>query len=403
MSRLISCFLVALSAATVVWADDPQDTTARVDYTLKTARSRDPVLGGPRDKVTVSVWIPAGVKVVRGGICNPFSKGDEVSKHWQAACRHWQFAYVQVDFDAVKKEEFDLLRTGLIELAKKTGHPELEHLPLCFTGMSRGGGMSMQLAELYPERTIAAVPVCLEVGPTTELGRGIPVLTVFGEKDGAQLEKLLRKLPLARQDSARFGIAVQWDRKHEFALANNLSFVFLDDAIARRLPKDPLAKGPTPLADIALESGWLGDVSTWGRGKLPTVASWKAYPGERAAACWFPSERTAAVWRAFVGASKEVTIAEPPGLGDRQPFVLQSARKAVAVKLALADGIRPRKVTLWDAHDKLAEIAAGPWEFAVTLKPGVHSLQVTVEDANGSRSSRPHAVVVAEVASPGQE
>lgn len=85
----------------------------------------------------VSVWIPDGVKTVRGGICNPFSKGDDVSKHWQAACRHWQFAYVQVDFDAVKKEEFALLKTGLTDLAKQTKHPELEHLPLCFTGMSR--------------------------------------------------------------------------------------------------------------------------------------------------------------------------------------------------------------------------------------------------------------------------
>ena len=47
------------------------------------------VLGGARDKISVSVWIPEGVKVVRGGICNPFAKGDDVSKHWQAACRHW--------------------------------------------------------------------------------------------------------------------------------------------------------------------------------------------------------------------------------------------------------------------------------------------------------------------------
>ena len=41
---------------------------------------------------------------------------------------------MQVDFDAVKKDEFTLLATALTELAKKTGHPELEHLPLCFTG-----------------------------------------------------------------------------------------------------------------------------------------------------------------------------------------------------------------------------------------------------------------------------
>lgn len=73
---------------------------------------------------------------------------------------HWQFADVQIDFNAVKKEECTLLATGLTDVAKKTGHPELEHMPMCFTGMSRGGGMSMQLAELMPQRTISAKAAC---------------------------------------------------------------------------------------------------------------------------------------------------------------------------------------------------------------------------------------------------
>ncbi len=396
MTRLLSCLLAAVHAAPAPAADAPADTTARVEYTLKTPRTRDPVLGGARDKAFVSVWIPEGVKVARGGVCNPFSKGDDVSAHWKAACRHWRFAYVQIDLDAVRREEYALLETGLTDLAKTTGHPELEHLPLCFLGMSRGGGMSMQLAELMPGRTVAAAPVCLEVGPTTEAGRRIPVVTVFGEKDGSQMRLLLDKLPAARKEGARFGIAVQWDRRHEFALANNLAFVLFDDAIARRLPKAPAATGPTALADVPLEEGWLGDASTWGKGKAPAVAAWKDYAGDRAAACWFPAERTAAVWRAFVGAGKDVSIAEPPGLGDKQPFVPHSAKKPVAVKVALAADVRPAKVVLWDAHRKLAEKAAGPWEFEVALGPGVHSLIATAEDAAGPRTSRPHTIVVGE-------
>jgi len=398
MTRILLALLFTAGAA-VVGTEPPAptgDVTARVEYTLKTARTRDPVLGGPRDKVSVSVWIPDGVKTIRGGICNPFSKGDDVSKHWQAACRHWQFAYVQVDFDAVKKEEFTLLTTGMTDLAKQTKHPELEHLPLCFTGMSRGGGMSMQLAELMPERTIACAPVCLEVGPGSDATRRVPVMTVFGEKDGSQMKLLLDKLPAERKLGARFGIAVQWNRKHEFALANNLSFVFFDDVISRRLPKQPVADKPTPLADIALEDGWLGDSGTWGKdGKIPTVAAWKEYKGDRDAACWLPSGRAAAVWQAFVGASKDVTITEPPGLGDKQPFVLQSASKPVAVKLTLGDGVKPTRVVLWDADQRLAEKTEGPWTFEVSLKPGIHSLIATVEDG-GRRTSRPHTIVVGE-------
>ncbi len=399
MTRIFLSFLFTACAATGQ-AEPPAptgDVTARVEYTLKIPRARDPVLGGPRDKVLVSVWIPEGVKVVRGGICNPFSKGDNVGKHWQAACRHWKFADVQVDLDAVKKEEFSLFKTGLTDLAKKTGHPELQNLPLCFIGMSRGGGMSMTLAEMMPERTIACAPVCLEVGPGTDTTRRVPVMTVFGEKDGSQMEKLLTKLPAERKREARFGIAVQWDRKHEFALANNLAFVFFDDVIIRRLPKQPVADRPTPLKDIPLADGWLGDPGTWGKGgKMPTIAAWKDYKGDRDRACWFSSERTAAVWQAFVGGSKDVTISAPPCLGDKQPFTILSAKKPVPVKVTLTKDIKPTKVAIWDADKRLAETTEGPWTFVVSLKQGIHSIIATVEDSAGRRTSRPHTIVVGE-------
>lgn len=373
--------------------DGDTDGRVRVELPLKTARSRDPVLGGARDKVFVAVWLPDGVKAVRGAVCNPFSKDEPVSKHWRAACRHWGFAYVQVDFDAVNKQEFGLLATGLGELAKTTGRPELATVPLFFTGMSRGGGMSMNLAELMPERTIAAVPVCLEVGPASAATRAVPVLTVFGEKDGSQMDKLLAKLPAERKESARFGIAVQWGRKHEFGQANNLSFVFLDEVIAKRLPREPGGK----LGEIALEDGWLGDVATWkADGTRPTIAAWKDHGGERDKAAWFPSRRVAATWQAFVSGTKDVTIAEPAGLGDGQAFALHSAAKPVAVKLALAEKLKPEKVELYDGDVRLAEKAA-PWTFDVPLKPGVHSLIAVVHQAGQPpRGSRPHTIVVGE-------
>ena len=73
-----------------------------------------------------------------------------------------------------------------------------------------------------PERVIAIGPVCLEAGPQNEASMQIPILTIFGERDGKQYEKLMARLKDSRRQSARFGIAVQWQRKHEFAKANNL-------------------------------------------------------------------------------------------------------------------------------------------------------------------------------------
>jgi len=395
--RTLITLLLGLLAGVANAGEGSSGTVARVEYTLKTPRSRDPVLGGARDKVFVSVWIPAGVKTVRGALCNPFSKGDNVSAHWQAACKYWKFAYVQTDFDAVKKEEFTLLAKGLVELAKKTGHPELEHMPLCFTGMSRGGGMSMQLAELMPERTLASVPVCLEVGPSSEATRRIPVLTVFGEKDGSQMNKLLTRLPVERKQDARYAIAVQWGKGHEFARANNLSFVFFDDVIGRRFPKEPDAAKPGKLTEIPLEAGWLGDPSTWGKdGRRPTIAPWKDFKGARDQTCWFPTQRTAAVWQAFVTGTNDVALEQPAGLGDKQKFSVHSAGKPVFVKLSVAAKLKPAKVELWDAHERLAQRTEAPWTFEVSLRPGIHSLFATVEEAGQTRFSRPNTIVVVE-------
>lgn len=376
-------------------AQPGEDIVVRTELPLKTPRSRDPVLGGARDKVFFSVWIPAGVKTVRSAMCNPFSRDEGVGKHWKAMCRHWKFAYVQTDFDAVKKEEFSLLTTALVELAAKSGHPEIARMPLCFTGMSRGGGMSMQLGELMPERTIASVPVCLEVGPASDATRKIPVLTVFGEKDGSQMAKLLAKLPIERKQGARWSIAVQWGRGHEFGQANNLSFVFLDDVIARRVPQETTAGKPVQLKDFPLEDGWLSDPASWGKdGRRPTIDGWKNFKGEREQACWLPSQRSAAVWQAFVRGSKEITISEPAGLGDGQKFVSHPAGAPIAVKVAVAAKLQATKIELWDAHQRLAERASAPWDFEVSLKPGVHALFAIVEAGDFQRCSRPHTIVV---------
>ena len=105
-AALLIALLPSLCAAAVP-ADEPpapaKDVAIRAEYTLKTPRPRDPVLGGSKEKVVVTVRITEGVKTVRGANCNPFSKDEPVGKHWQAACRHWGFADVRVDFDAVKK------------------------------------------------------------------------------------------------------------------------------------------------------------------------------------------------------------------------------------------------------------------------------------------------------------
>jgi len=103
------------------------------------------------------------------------------------------------------------------------------------------------------------------------------------------------------------------------------------------------------------------------------------------------------VWQAFVAGTKDVVISEPAGLGDGQKFVAHAAAKPIAVKVTIAAGLRPTKVELWDAHQRLAERTEAPWTFEVSLKPGVHALFATVQEmGQAARTSRPHTIVVAE-------
>jgi len=103
------------------------------------------------------------------------------------------------------------------------------------------------------------------------------------------------------------------------------------------------------------------------------------------------------VWQAFVGATRDVTISEPPGLGDGQPFVLHSASKPVTVQVAPAAKLKPKKVELWNGHRRLAERTTAPWSFEVALPPGIHALIATVtEPGQPPRTSRPHTIVVGE-------
>jgi hypothetical protein len=256
--------------------------------------------------------------------------------------------------------------------------------------------MSMQLAELRPDRTIASVPVCLEVGPTSDATRKIPVLTIFGEKDGSQLAKLVEKLPLQRVESAEWAIAIQWDRKHEFGQANNLSFVFWDDVIPRRMPEKVTVGHPVPLREIPEPSGWLGDAASWNKeGRRPVISASGEYKAERAKACWFPSQRVAATWQAFVSASKEVKLTRPAGLGDGQPFVSHRAGQPIAVALSMPESLKAVKVDLWNGAERLAERTSAPWEFEVRLPLGIHALYAVAHTGEqAERSSRPHTIVV---------
>lgn len=390
---LPGCWLLFFSLVTftphTLLAAEGNVLTAQVP--LETPRKKAPRGGGALDTVEVQIWLPANVKVIRGAIVNPFYTKAVTQQHWQAACRLWGFAVVGANYFDVKNDDCKpTLLAALKTFANKSGHKEIEHLPLCFVGMSAGGGMSAKFADLLPERTIAAAPVCLEVGPRSPASRHIPMITIFGEKDGKQLEKLLAKLPVERAARARWAIAIQWGRRHEFGQANNLILPFFDACIRMRYPADanPLS-GPVKLQDIPEDAGYLGDAGSWGDSEA-NIAPFYKYSGDRKTACWFPDERTAHTWKAFVGKKPALKLKSPAGLGDGQPFVVHQADMPITIELQPQDA--DAKTAVHFGTGPSTNI--GSENSTIKLSAGIHPL-IGVRLKDGTRQiTRPHTLLV---------
>jgi len=388
--RLPLSLLVAVALAVPVAAAD--SVHSAVAKLTKPKKKSDRAVE-PLDGVTVNLWLPDGVPVLRGVLVNPFYDKAVAQKHWQEAARLWGFGVVGANYFGVPKPEFgSSLVAGLTQLGTELKRPELANVPFLFVGMSAGGGMSVQFAEQLADRTIAAAPVCLEVGPTTPAGRAVPMLTVFGTKDGKQLEILSKKLPDARAAGALWGIAPQWGRKHEFGQANNLVLPFFDSCVKLRLPKDADAsKGPVKLNTLKQEDGWVGYWS--GNPATGSVRKFAGAPTDVPVLSWFPDHRTAAVWQAFVAQKPDISIATPASLGDGKPFQTHPANE----KLTVTAKTTHLKTFLRDGPDQIATSGDDAKTLVVEkLAPGIHTLILFADDAGGAGfgPSRPVTLVV---------
>jgi len=388
--------LAADDAAKV--SSDEDGDVYQVMVKLRTPKSgNDKRMPKPLDAVSCSVFLPRGVKTLRGATFNPFYEPTVKQQHWRAAAGLWRFAHVGVNLFGVKKDELgETTLAALKALGEASGHPELAHVPLCFHGMSIGGGLSSRLVEALPPRAIAAAPVCLEVGPRDEASGRVPMITIFGEKDGRQMEKLSEKLPQARANHAQWAIAPQWNRRHEWHMANNIIMPYYKQVIADRLPKnvDP-SGGRVKLEDYKESEGWLGDRATW-RTPSPEVAAFEDYAGDPEKACWLPDAYTAALWQSFVTHDSPLKIRSPHGVGGGKPFIAYPVGKPVTVKLSVQDDLDAQSIEIFDGDQPLAQVDRDSQTATLNdLQPGIYGLIAVANKSGGARVySAPKAMVV---------
>lgn len=307
--------------------------------------------------VTYRLWLPEGVKTVRGVVVHQHGcgvgsrKGAEPGAHdlhWQALCKKWDCALLMPSYLQAEKDNCRLwcdprngshktFLKGLADLAALSGHPELERAPWCLWGHSGGGFWSSLMQTMYPERIVAiwfrsgTAFEYWEKGETAkpeipDAAMGIPMMMNPGAKENgdkrfnAAWTGTLAMFKAYRARGATAGFAPDPRTAHETGDSRYLAIPFFDACLAMRLP-DKGSKSQT-LKPVDQKTAWLAPLLG---GEAQAAAK---FSGNVAESVWLPGESFARAWEQYVktGATEDTT--PPPA-----PTNVKASAKAGGVEL----------------------------------------------------------------------
>lgn len=292
--------------------------------------------------VNYTVWIPPGVKTVRGVVVHQHGCGEGSCKsgltgafdlHWQALARKHDCALLSPAYEQPEKADCQMwcdprngsdaaFRKALTDLGAKSGHPELATVPWALWGHSGGGHWAGGMVLLHPDRVAAAwlrsgVPLLkddparktIKAHKLPDAALRVPMMCNLGTKEGVteKGKQFAGVWPAnevffgeVRGKGGLVGVAIDPLSSHDCGNQRYLAIPWLDACLSARLPKspgDPL--GPMPA------SAWLAPPT--GTAATPVAD----FSGDPLKAGWLPNEAVAKSWAEYVKDTK-VTDATPP-------------------------------------------------------------------------------------------
>ena len=339
-TTLHSLILLAIGA-TALHAQTPLPTAEPPYFRVRYEPSKQP--GELAFGVSYTVWIPPGVKALRGVIVHQHGCGEGACRagqtaafdlHWQALAQRHGCALLGPSYEQPEKENCGLWcdpRNGsekkfleaLGELATQSKHPELATVPWALWGHSGGAAWVGTMLVLHPDRIAA---VWLRSGtprlasrenpslPTLEFSAAalaVPVMCNLGAKEGVT-ETTGRfagvwkgVLPLFRDVRTKgglVGVAVDPDSSHDCGNQRYLAMPWFDAILSARLPEKA---GDGKLKPMPTAGAWLAPL-------LSDAAQPAAnFSGDANSAVWLPDERVAKAWAEYVKHG-DVSDATPP-------------------------------------------------------------------------------------------
>lgn len=297
--------------------------------------------------VSYTVWVPPGVKVLRGvvvhqhgcgvGSCSSGQTG-AFDLHWQALAKKHECALLSPVYEQPEGADCQMwcdprngsdvaFRRSLVDLGKLSGHSELATAPWALWGHSGGGHWAGGMTLLHPDRTIAAwlrsgVPAltAVEGKPKPHLilpaAASVPLMCNLGVNEGVSdkegrfagvwpgVQTFFREM---RKQGALAGISVDPLTSHECGNQRYLAIPWLDACLTARLPDhvgDPLS---AMSADLAMVGSVDLDTAKFGS---PVPAN--EYQGSKEASHWLPNAAVAQAWSQYVIDTAVADTTPPP-------------------------------------------------------------------------------------------
>jgi hypothetical protein len=341
---LMAAVLIGLPA--VVFAQQPPyDVFPPADppyYRVRYEASAKP--GELLFPVNYTIWVPPGVKELRGVIVHQHGCGEGSCKsgltgaydlHWQALAKKHDCALLAPSYEQPEKADCqmwcdprngsgDAFRKCLSDLGMTSGHPELPEVPWALWGHSGGGHWAGGMVMQYPNRVAAAwlrsgVPLLkpdperptIKAHMLPDAALRVPLLCNLGTKEGVTVkgDRFADVWPAneaffneMRGQGGLISVAVDPLTAHECGNQRYFAIPWLDACLTSRLPKSCV----DPLHDMPTEDAWLAIPS--GFEAVPAAK----FAGDPLKAAWLPNEAIARAWMQYVRDTAVTDTTAPP-------------------------------------------------------------------------------------------
>ncbi len=297
--------------------------------------------------VSYTLWVPPGLKTLRGLVVHQHGCGEGSCKsgqtgafdlHWQALAKKHDCALMSPVYEQPEQANCQLwcdprngsdavFQKSLMDLGKMSGHPELSVVPWALWGHSGGGHWAGGMVLLHPERVVAAwlrsgVPPLKAVegrpAPYTisDAACQVPIMCNPGTKEGVTVKdgRFSGVWPgievfyvTMRAKGSLIGVAVDPLSAHECGNQRYLAIPWLDACLSARLSAD----GGDSLKPMSEEQAYLAPLHTVETDIVAPVPASK-FSGDMNRSVWLPNEAIAAAWLQYEKDSAVSDTTPPP-------------------------------------------------------------------------------------------